>query len=877
MRRALLASAALVVLLAAGLAGWRLLSTDEPAAGPAGEVRQDRTARPAGAAPLDAPPSATLALEAPLLAGGDGLEVLVSADGAPLPGASVRVYLHRLIEPGTGRPGWRLAAQATTGADGSVHLGAAPGAYLVSARSAGFAPALAEVVRPTGEPITQVALSLEPPASLSGATVERATSAPLPATALVLSREPDRGAPRGDLPAEERAYATSDGRGRFLLHDLAPGRYTLEAEAAGHARVRLTGLTVPRGDLEVALSSAGLVEGRVLGPDGGPAEGAEVAFTGGDQVLVVTTGPAGGFAAEVPPRAYRLSARRGEAAAARALPLVVAAGQVVRDVELRLGAPAVLAGLVVTSGGDPVPGATLGLSPAGEGGELARVPAGPDGRFTFPGVAPGEYDVDAGAEGFAPLVRRGLLVAAGERFELTLTLAGTGAVEGVVSDGQGQPVPGARVRGGKLWGALGQVDAEAVTAADGTYRLAGLEPGRTTVKARRAEALSGAARLVRVEEGRATRADFTLAGTGAIEGTVRGPDGQPLPAPARVILFQAGAGAMSGRQPEPVTTGADGSFHAAVAEGTWRLVALGAGEPRAARSPPAVAEVAAGRTARVELQLEADDTVSGGSLAVEVREPGGAPSPGAVVLTQRAGGRGPLAFPADEAGRVVLPLVSGEAALAPLSVGARNGGRTAPLQLVPAGAQSQVVALQPAAGLRGQVLDLGRPVAGFTLSLEAGLDTTDPGRELVRELPGATFALTDLAPGTHRLTVLTADGRTGATEVLLTAGAEAAATVEVRRGGTVSGRVVDPAGAPAAGAFVSVGGRDLGGDGTGADGRFRIQGVEAGAQTLQAFLPRLGGVTRAVEVVAGQEVELGDVPLVASTGGGHGGGGMPHP
>ena len=73
---------------------------------------------------------------------------------------------------------------------------------------------------------------------------------------------------------------------------------------------------------------------------------------------------------------------------------------------------------------------------------------GPDGRFTFPGVAPGEYDVDAGAEGFAPLVRRGLLVAAGERFELTLTLAGTGAVEGVVSDGQGQPVAGARVRGG---------------------------------------------------------------------------------------------------------------------------------------------------------------------------------------------------------------------------------------------------------------------------------------------------------------------------------------------------------------------------------------------------------------------------------------------
>ena len=51
---------------------------------------------------------------------------------------------------------------------------------------------------------------------------------------------------------------------------------------------------------------------------------------------------------------------------------------------------------------------------------------------------------------------------------------------------------------------------------------------------------------------------------------------------------------------------------------------------------------------------------------------------------------------ADEAGRVPLPLVAGEAALAPLSVGARSGGRFAPLQLVPQGAPAQVIQLLPA-------------------------------------------------------------------------------------------------------------------------------------------------------------------------------------
>lgn len=868
MRSARRLLAALAIALA-GYAGWRLLSSDAPTSGAA----PARVARPAGAVALDAAQAPTPALDAPPPADAGGLELRVSYERAPVAGAAVRVYLHRALEPGTGRPGWRLVGGGTTGADGVAGVAAAPGAYLVSARAPGLAPALVEVVRPAGEPVTRVDLALAAPLELKGRTLERATREALPATALVLSREPERGAPRGDLPAEERAYATSDGRGRFALSGLAPGRYTLEAEAAGHARLRLTGISLPRGELlDVALSSAGLAEGLVLDAAGRPAAGAEVSFAGGDQVLVVTTGPSGGFAAELPPRAWRVSARLGDAAAALPAPVVVAAGQPARGLVLRLGAAAAVQGVVVTSAGAAIPGATLALSPAGDGGEFGRATAGADGRFAFRGLAAGAYDLDAGAEGFAPAARRGLQVAAGEAFEVQVTLPGTGAVEGTVRDGTGRPLASARLRGGKLWGSLGQVDAEALSGEDGRYRLAGLEPGRTTVRARRAEALSGPAQLVLVEEGRTTQLDFTLLGTGTIEGTVRAAGGGALPGPVRVVLFQAGGGRGMGRQPEVIPTDGAGRFQVAVPEGSWRLVALaGEEERRRPRSSPAEIEVVADQVAHAELTLEEPEPdASGGTLAVEVREPDGAPSPGALVLTQRQGARGPLTFQADEAGRVVLPLVSGEAARLPLSVGARNGGRDAPLQAVPPGAASQVVVLRPAAAVRGQVVEGGRPVTGVRLVMETGRDLPGPGQEFQREVPGGGFAFTDLLPGALAITAITPDGRTGQAEVALTAGAEQAVSIEVRRGAVVTGRVVDGAGAPVAGAFVMVGDRPPEGEGTAGDGRFRLQGVPAGAQQLRAFLPRVGSATRDVELAPGQELDVGDLRLSR-------GGGGPHP
>ena len=283
----------------------------------------------------------------------------------------------------------------------------------------------------------------------------------------------------------------------------------------------------------MVLGAAGLVEGQVLDAAGAPAAGAEVALAGGEQVLTATTGPGGGFALEVPPRAYRVSARRGDGAATLPAAVPVAAGQTVRGLTLRLGTPAALRGQVVDRAGAPVPSASIGLSPAGDPGELGRTLTGADGRFAFTGLAPGAFDLDATAPGRGGLVRRGLLLQAGETMEVTLVLAGTGAVEGRVADGLGRAVEGARVRARRLRSDLGPADAEAVSGPDGAYRLPAVEPGRVNLRASRPGAVAGPWSLAVVEEGQTTRADFTLEETGTLEGTVRGAGGQPPPADAR--------------------------------------------------------------------------------------------------------------------------------------------------------------------------------------------------------------------------------------------------------------------------------------------------------------------------------------------------------
>ncbi|MFP5287258.1 MAG: carboxypeptidase-like regulatory domain-containing protein, partial [Thermoanaerobaculia bacterium] len=69
-----------------------------------------------------------------------------------------------------------------------------------------------------------------------------------------------------------------------------------------------------------------------------------------------------------------------------------------------------LFGIVADPQGAPLPGATVTLS----GGGAPQVQTTDEtGRFRFPGLPPGEYDLEARLDGFSPVEYSGLLISVG--------------------------------------------------------------------------------------------------------------------------------------------------------------------------------------------------------------------------------------------------------------------------------------------------------------------------------------------------------------------------------------------------------------------------------------------------------------------------------
>lgn len=796
------------------------------------------------------------------------LEVeVLAAGGRPLPGASVRLYRHDARESQPGAEPWRVVGTGLTDARGLARLASRPGDYVVAVRARGHAPLLRDVVRPFGEPRTSLRLTLEPGQSLTGQTVVHGTDEPLPMVELVLTAHGRELEPwqRAEAPAEERVYATSDERGRFHVGGLAPGVYLLEARAPGHARAVLSHVKVPtEGPLTVALRAACVIEGFVVDARGLPAADAEVRVSG-ESAQVVTTGAGGGFSVEVEPGAHTVSARRGEEAGGLDAPVLARAGRTVRDVRLQLGPGAVLEGRVVArSSGAPVEGARVDVSPHGGTGDSGRAVTDGEGHFLVSGLAPGGYDVRVSAQGFSPALRRGLTVSPGERFSVSIVLTGTGSVEGEVKDRAGRPVPGARVMGPNRSGdGVGTLFLESRTDATGHYRLQGLSVGRQYLTARREGSTVGVTQPVEVGEVGTARADFTLEGTGTVEGVVRAARG-PLPTgPLNVTAIAQGEGNFVAPDVGRATVGEAGDFRMVLPPGSYGLLLT---ERRGSGSSGSrQVQVEEGRTVRVELTWE--ELQEGNELRGVVLEPDGTPSPGAFVTLASRSGAGTqwMMGPADDEGRFTLgfPPATG-ANKGRLSVSARNGGRAGEVTGVKPGEQEVVVRLRPAASVRGRVVGAGEPVRGFTVSLELQ-EGFLPGGQGPWEFPGERFELRDVPAEPVKLMVRTPDGSSGEVRVSPSAGGTLEVDIPLRATAVVQGRAVDAATkAPLSGVRVFIEGESplKPDEGTGADGRFSVEGVRAGERTLVL----MGGASRVrtsrpVKLKEGEVLDVGEIPL----------------
>jgi protocatechuate 3,4-dioxygenase beta subunit len=247
---------------------------------------------------------------------------------------------------------------------------------------------------------TPVEIVLRPPSGVSGRVVDPEGRG-VPQAQLVLVPEGRAGSGGFGGPPH---YAESRDDGSFEIRRVPAGPITLVSTAGGLQDLRTSGLEVPQGrelsGIELVMRAGATIEGVVLDPDGDPVVNALV-------FLLNSRWGRKGDLTDGDGR-YRIdglvSASISLAADHRDFP------RVARDLEIDLGTNVVdlvfgggaaVSGQVRDEFGQPVSGAWVRLVRAIRTRHSPTTVTGEDGSFLFPGVARGDYWVDAGRRGFA--------------------------------------------------------------------------------------------------------------------------------------------------------------------------------------------------------------------------------------------------------------------------------------------------------------------------------------------------------------------------------------------------------------------------------------------------------------------------------------------
>jgi hypothetical protein len=413
------------------------------------------------------------------------------------------------------------------------------------------------------------------PASFDGRVVSSATGAGVSGADLTFSRAgaaasvragPD-GAFRFESPAE----------GRWLLAAVTAPGFLPFAPEWGHSPVQLDAV---RGrhvsGIEIHLSPAVELLGRVVDREGAPVGGAEVRLLGAAAEAALVPLP-DRFVSDAQ-GTFRLSAPEGALVEARREGFLPGRAEVDLTAVLNrritvelgaahrsLGAAAPVAGRVVARGGAAIAGALVTAAPerlGGAGVPSAQAVTGADGGFTLAPLDPGSYRVTARAEGRAPAAARH--VEPGVR-DLVLELAEGGRLRGCVRDAaSGAPVAPFTVLVLERRSALRLVPQRTRSVIDpaGCYALDDLLPGPAAVVISAPGYAPSQELAVEIAAGGdGVVADAALDAGGRLIGVVRDDEtGAPI-AGARLGVEGTLSGAAS---TFPVlseaTTGADGTF-----------------------------------------------------------------------------------------------------------------------------------------------------------------------------------------------------------------------------------------------------------------------------------------------------------------------------
>ncbi|MEN6527780.1 MAG: carboxypeptidase-like regulatory domain-containing protein, partial [Candidatus Polarisedimenticolia bacterium] len=707
--------------------------------------------------------------------------------------------------PRPGQPGGRRPRTAS-GADGAFRLrGLDPTeTWTLEARAAGFAPAKAEA-GPLAPRRTRggVVLALQRGGAIVGRFVD-AQEKPLDAVVVEIAAAPTMA--RGPMPFGPPADRTvswralSDRQGEFRVADLPAGRFELTTQRRGFAPERRGGLAVEAGatlDLgAIALGQGAAVEGRVAAADGTPIAGAEI----------------------------------------RAAP-----SEMGRGMMRRRGAP------------ETEPDAVSDAL----------------GAFVLPDQKPGAVlTLSVHRDGYADLDVPG--VAVPPNAPLTITLVPASRVEGAVVDADKKPIAGARVAAAVQQGGGGprgfgpRRALEATADEDGRFVFDDVPAGIATLTASAPGRKDGKLEGVRVVAGKnVTGLSIALDAGAWLVGRVLLADGT---AAIGAAVAQVGAQSAAMGGPGGGASAATTSSAIADGDGLYRLDGLGAGgidvEATLEGSQRAVkhVELRTGEN-QLDLQLSGGQTVSG-----SVVDDGGAPVPLAVVSlsgTTPFGGRGATA---DDQGLFALSgLSDGDYALVARRDGYTTSDATA-VKVQGAPVQGVEIKLPRGGAIVGAITGLSADkLSGVTVvAMQQGLG--GGGASASPDASGA-FRIDNCRYGDWTVVARREEGASATTHVTVSAATpEPRADLSFGDGATLSGTVVDGA-QPLAGATVfaralgaaagGAPGLESGTATTGADGRFKIEGLAAGSYNVSVLRMADGlDFSTQVDVSADRDVTL---------------------
>ncbi len=699
--------------------------------------------------------------------------VVKDEEGRPLAGAEVELSGSRTMRAGRGGfsmsfmgPGRQLRRE--TGLDGRFAFrGLKAGDYTVSARRSGFSRAVVDPVKVaeprTGEPLE---LTLKAGATISGVLRDKAGAG---ASGWYVSAHPageGGGTPFGPLRNEEPTGPD----GAFLLEGLATGEaYDLQVMGPAGLGPRRANVAAPAEGLELIVSGAGQVRGRVVDGDSGrPIPDFQVSYQPDTQggmrfVMRMRSGSGrgpyerqpvhaedGSFVLEdVPAGRWLIEAFAAGYQTGSASAVSVGEGEEVEGVEVRLSKGGVVSGRVLESrSGRPIPDATVraerssggafrGMARMGDDVADNETSSDAEGRYEIAGLAPGTWTVSASHPDWCDATTSVELKEAPAVAEIRLGAGGS--VGGTVLAG-GRPVAGAQVmlspagEAGFRPGFMG--GQSALSDAAGRFRFDRLASGRYVLGAELRDQSSAPADAV-VTGDAAQEVQLLLAEGALVRGVVTGlPDAQ---------LSGVGVSARGRDYFAATRTAAGGRFElTGVPEGVVSLQANAGDFASGSRSASATITVGPGQAeASAEIVFETGFRVDGRVSRA------GRPVPEAIVLAfpDGSGGRSATGRTDEGGGYLLEGLDEGRYTISAQPQGGGSMRRTVELS-----GDTTVDLEAPPGRLTGTVVeaDSGRPLGDVTIRAD---DEGGPASvwQMATTDSAGRFAVEDLETGRYRV------------------------------------------------------------------------------------------------------------------------------